>query len=162
MTGTDFETLVRVLEDEVEHLGALEALLTDESCALRRLDRAALEALAPQMEAQVSRHLESALARNLALRSLLPELPDPTLSALVARGLDPDGRVAALQAVLRDRVRTVQHQRTANEAYARTGRRAIEGRLARILQRKSATTTTYGRAGRFTAPNVGPTLRDRG
>jgi hypothetical protein len=162
MTGTDFEALVRVLEDEVEHLGALEALLTDESRALRRLDRAALEALAPQMEAQVARHFESALARNLALRSLLPDLPDPTLSALVARGLDPDGRVAALQAVLRDRVRTVQHQRTANEAYARTGRRAIEGRLARILQRKSATTTTYGRAGRFIAPNVGPTLRDRG
>ena len=68
MTGTDFEALVRVLEDEVEHLGALEALLTDESRALRRLDRIALEALAPQMEAQVSRHLESALARNLALR----------------------------------------------------------------------------------------------
>jgi len=162
LTATDLDALVRVLEDEVEHLGELEALLADEARALRRLDRAALEVLAVRMDAQVARHLESALARNTALRGLLPDEGEPTLSALVARRLDPDGRVAALQAVLRDRVRTVQHQRTANEAYARTGRRAIEGRLARILQKKSTTTTTYGRAGRFTVPSVGPTLRDRG
>jgi len=162
MTAINIDALLRILEDEVGHLVELESLLMEEARALRRLNRATLEDLAARMEAQVARHQASADARNVALRGLLPDAAAPTLSALVAHGLDPEGRVSALQAVLRDRVRAVQHQRTANEAYARTGRRAIEGRLARILQKKSATTTTYGRAGRFTAPSVGPTLRDRG
>jgi flagellar biosynthesis/type III secretory pathway chaperone len=154
--------LLDALALEAEHLEQLNGLLLEEAAALRRLDRALLERLSPRLEACVVAHLELAKRRDAALRGLLPDAASPSLSMVVGRGVDPSGRTAALLLQLRGLVRGVQRLRAANEAYALTGRSAIEERLTRLHQRAASRAPTYGPRGRISGHGVGPRLRDRG
>jgi hypothetical protein len=158
----DLTDLLDALAREAALLEQLNVLLLEEAAALRRLDRAQLETVSPRIEACVLAHLEVAKRRDTALRRLIPDAVSPSLSMVVSRGADPSGRVAALLLQLRGLVRGVQRLRAANEAYAHTGRSAIEERLTRLHQRAAARAGTYGPRGRIAGHGVGPRLRDRG
>ena len=97
----DLTALLDALALEADHLEQLNGLLLEEAAALRRLDRARLEALTSRIEACVLAHLEIAKRRDDALRGLLPDAASPSLSMVVGRGLDPSGRAASLLIQLR-------------------------------------------------------------
>lgn len=144
------EQLIEHLNAELECLQALEAALVDEARALRVLDLEAVLDCARRKERVAERHQVLAEERRARLDAVCPGATN--LSAVRA-GVEPGlgEAIAALQQRLIPLARSVMMHREANQAFAETGREAIEAALRRVQRAHAGPRTTYAADGRVQA-----------
>jgi len=158
-----WSSLLAHLEAEAEALSTLESILLEESASLRKLDAALLLPLARRKAEVVEGHLHLAKSRPNRLAACRPANPPDHLSALFP-DMDEAQRAQAaeLQGRLRALVQRMQRLQAMNEAYAETGRQAVDAALGRLSRRRAGGETTYGATGRVQVPARGPQVREQG